>query len=100
MDLKETVNKQVTFMGKTPGGCKLVIHDLLDNGRDIFQFMQLFDEAAIEKFYYTHAVDIDELCATDNDMLPEEVSMCEGTKHALEKTLMIIEGEIKNGKRD
>lgn len=97
MSLKETVRKQVNFMGRTPGGCKLVIHDLLDNGRDIFQFMQLFNEEAIEDFYYAHAAEIDEICAEDQEALAEEASIHNGTKLALEKTLILIEGEIKNG---
>jgi len=96
MNLKERVKAQVTFMGKTPGGCKLVLRSLLDDGRDVSQFMQLFNEKAIEEFYYEHASEIDELCAEDQDVLPEDASMFDGTKHALEKTLMLIEHEIKN----
>lgn len=95
MNLKDKVSKQVTFMGKTPGGCKLVLHNLLDNGRDIFQFMQLFTEKAIEDFYYEHAVEIDEICAEDEE-LGQLAGIRNGTKLALEKTLMIIEGELKN----
>ena len=83
-------------MGKTPGGCKLVLHNLLDNGRDVFQFMQLFTDAAIEDFYYAYSREIDELCAEDSDMLSGDTNVLEGTKLALEKTLVIIEGEIKN----
>lgn len=95
MNLKETVNSQVLFMGRTPGGCKLAIHNLLDNGRDIFQFMQLFNEEAIEEFYYDHAGDIDKLLEDDNIAI-ELLSMHDGTKLALEKTLMLIEQELKN----
>lgn len=100
MTLKERVHEQVLFAGKTPGGCKLALHNLLDNGRDVFQFMQLFNKEDIEGFYYAYAQEIDELCAGDVDMLSgEEISMREGTKHALEKTLMLIEGEIKDVNR-
>jgi len=94
MNLKDRVGKQVAFVGKTPGGCKLVIHNLLDNGRDIFQFMQLFTKAAIEAFYYEYAIEIDLLCAEDES--EAATNIFEYTKLALEKTLMIIEGEIKN----
>ena len=96
MNLKESVSKQVTFMGKTPGGCKLVLHNLLDNGRDILQFMQLFNEKAIEAFYHKHASEIDALCAEDEE-LGQMSGVQNGTKLALEKTLMLIEGELKNG---
>jgi len=100
MSLKETVNGRVSFVGKTPGGCLLAIHHLLDAKRDVFQFMQLFNEEAIEEFYYAYAREIDELCAEDDDVLSEDANMEEGTKYALEKTLMVIEDEIKNAKRD
>lgn len=99
MSLKEKVSNQVAFMGKTPGGCKLVLRNLLDDGRDVFQFMQLFNEEAIEEFYYEYAVEIDQLCAEDQE-LGQMLGMREGTKLALEKTLIIIEGEIKNGNRN
>lgn len=98
MHLKMAVSKQVKFMGKTPGGCKLVLHNLLDNGQDVFQFMQLFDEAAIAEFYDTHQEEIDKLCIEDQENY-EEASEYESVKLALEKTLMLIEGEIKNGNR-
>lgn len=94
MNLKEKVSAQVASVGKTPGGCKLVIHNLLDNGRDIFQFMQLFTKEAIEDFYYKYAVEIDLLCAEDESEAATDTF--EYTKLALEKTLMVIEGEIKN----
>jgi len=96
MDLKESVSKQVTFMGKTPGGCKLVLRSLLDDGRDILQFMQLFTDADIATFYDTHQEEIDVLCIEDQENY-EEASEYESVKLALEKTLMLIEGEIKNG---
>lgn len=96
MTLRETVRKQVDFVGKTPGGRKLILHHLLDAGRDVFQFMQLFDQAAIIAFYYQHAGAIDELCTEDQEMLPAGAGMQECTKFALEKTLILIEGEIKN----
>jgi len=98
MHLKIVVSKQVSFMGKTPGGCKLVLHNLLDNGRDVFQFMQLFSDTAVMDFYYEHAVEIDTLCTEDGEA-PEGINIREGTKLALEKTLIIIEGEIKNGSK-
>lgn len=95
MNLKERVSAQVTFMGKTPGGCKLVLRSLLDDGRDVFQFMQLFNEKDIELFYCKHVAEIDELCAEDEE-LGQLLGVRNGTKLALEKTLIIIEGEIKN----
>lgn len=95
MNLKESVSKRVTFMGRTPGGCKLVLHNLLDDGRDVFQFMQLFTKASIEAFYYEYVTEIDALCTEDGGY--EEANIQEGVKLALEKTLMLIEGEIKNG---
>lgn len=96
MNLKESVSKQVAFSGRTPGGCKLVLKNLLDHGQDVFQFMQLFNEIDINNFYFAHAKEIDEICAADQEALPEEASIREGTKLALEKTLIIIEDEIKN----
>lgn len=98
MNLKERVSNQVAFMGKTPGGCKLVLRNLLDDGRDVFQFMQLFTTADIDKFYDTHEEEIDELCTEDQENY-EEASEYESVKLALEKTLMLIEGEIKNDNR-
>lgn len=95
MNLKEAVSNQVAFTGRTPGGCKLVLRSLLNDGRDVFQFMQLFDKRAIEEFYHTYSVEIDELCAEDEE-LAEDASMQTGTKLALELVLIIIEGEIKN----
>ena len=95
MNLKERVKAQVTFMGKTPGGCKLVLRSLLDDGRDVFQFMQLFNEADIEGFYYAYAAEIDQFCAEDEE-LGQTLGVQNGTKLALEKTLILIEGEIKN----
>lgn len=94
MTLKEHVHKQVLFAGGTPGGCKLLLKNLLDHGRDVFQFMQLFTPLDIEDFYYNHAVEIDRLCA-DDEGPTANARMQELTKLALEKTLMIIEGEIK-----
>lgn len=96
MNLKESVSNQVAFNGGTPGGCKLLLTNLLDHGRDVFQFMQLFSPHTIDEFYYTHAVEIDAICAEDEEILPEDASMLAMTKLALEKTLIIIEGEIKN----
>lgn len=98
MNLKERVSAQVTFMGKTPGGCKLVLRSLLDDGRDVFQFMQLFNTKDIDAFYDTYEDEIDMLCVEDQEGY-EEASERDSVKLALEKTLIIIEGEIKNGKR-
>lgn len=95
MNLKESVSKQLAFSGRTPGGCKLVIHNLLDNGQNIFQFMQLFNEKDIEAFYHEHAEEIDEICAEDQE-LGQMLGICEGTKIALERTLMLIEVDVKN----
>jgi len=95
MDLKMVVNERVTFMGRTPGGCKLALHNLLDNSRDVFQFMQLFNDADIATFYDAHQEEIDALCIEDQEDY-EEASEYESVKLALEKTLMLIEGEIKN----
>lgn len=95
MSLNDVVGNQVAKMGSTPGGCKLLLHDLLDNGRDVFQFMQLFNEKAIESFYYGHAGEIDRLCA-EHAELPEGASIREGTKLALEKVLILIEAEMKS----
>ncbi len=94
MRLKMVVNKQVMLMGKTPGSRKLILHNLLDNGRDICQFMQLFDNTAVETFYDEHAGEIDEMCTEDVDLLPTGVSIADQVRHALEKTLMLIEHEI------
>lgn len=96
MNLKESVSNQVAFSGRTPGGCKLVLHDLLDNGRDVFQFMQLFNEQDIKNFAFRHTEEITTLCAEDDEILPAGASLKAMTKLALEKTLIIIEGEIKN----
>lgn len=96
MTLREKVQKQVTFMGRTPGGCRLVLHDLLDNGRDVFQFMQLFTEDEVEVFYYIHAKEIDTLCTEDEvEGLAAETTIHGDTKLALEKILMLIEGDMK-----
>ena len=97
MTLREQVYKQVLFMGKTPGGCKLVLHNLLDNGRDIFQFMQLFNQEAITNFYYNYQEEIGDLLREDNALLID-AGVREYVKLALEKVLMLIEGEIKNDK--
>ena len=96
MDLKETVRNQVAFVGKTPGGCKLALRSLLDDGRDVLQFMQLFTQEAIKDFAFTHADEIATICAEDEEILPSGASMQAMTKLALEKTLILIEGEIKN----
>jgi len=96
MDLKEAVSNQVAFTGGSPGGCKLVLRNLLDDGRDVFQFMQLFTQEAIKAFAFTHAEEIATICAEDEEILPSGASMQAMTKLALEKTLIIVEGEIKN----
>ena len=100
MNLKESVSNQVAFSGGTPGGCKLLLKNLLDHGRDVFQFMQLFNEKAIQTFYYEHFGDIDLLVAEDEGdegFVAAHADMVAGVKLALEKTLIIVEGEIKNG---
>lgn len=96
MTLKEQVHKQVLFAGGTPGGCKLTLKNLLDHGRDVFQFMQLFTPLDIEDFYYRNAVEIDRLCIDDTDGLMVDPNMQTLTKLALEKVLMLIEGEMKH----
>ena len=95
MTLNEVVQKQVIARGNTLGGQRLAICNLLDHGQDIFQFMQLFTAKAIESFYYGFAAEIDTLCAED-EILPTDAGICEYTKLAVEKTLMLIEGELKN----
>lgn len=95
MTLREQVDKQVLLRGNTPGGCKLVLHNLLDNGRDIFQFMQLFNGRDIDEFYDAHEDEIDKLCTDDQEDY-EEANEYDSVRLALEKTLMLIEGEIKN----
>lgn len=94
-NLKAGVRAQVIFMGRTPGGCRLVIHGLLDEGRDIFHFMQLFDEDAMRTFYKKFKDEIHRICAEDEFMCGC-AGWCELTKGALERTLMLIEDEIKN----
>jgi len=100
MTLKERVHKQVQFMGKTPGGCQLAIRNLLDHGRDVFQFMQLFDESATKKFYYENREEIDTLCSEEDELTAKaELTGSWEYQHvklALEKTLMLIEAEMKN----
>jgi len=96
MNLKERVSNQVAFIGKTPGGCKLVLRNLLDDGRDVFQFMQLFSQEAIVGFYRTHQEEIGELCREEEELTIDARSVRGYVKLALEKTLMLIEGEIKN----
>ncbi|GAG33108.1 unnamed protein product, partial [marine sediment metagenome] len=59
------------------------------------QFMQLFDSSAIVAFYHEYGTEIEKLCAEDQETLEIEGSMEECTKHALEKVLMLIEGELK-----
>lgn len=95
MSLKDVVGNQVAKMGRTPGGCKLLLRGLLDGGRDVFQFMQLFNKVDIGRFYYCHQIEIDELCAEDEE-LGQLAGTQNGTKLALEKTLMLVEAEIKN----
>lgn len=95
MTLREQVHKQVLLMGRTPGGCKLTLHNLLDNGRDVFQFMQLFKQEDIVQFYYNYQEEIGTLC-TEEDELVTDPSVRGYVKLALEKTLILIEGEIKN----
>lgn len=95
MLLKEQVRNQVLFAGSTPGGCRLTLKNLLDHGRDVFQFMQLFTPLDVEDFYYNHAVEIDQFCA-DDDVLADNPGMAQLTKFALEKVLMLIEGEMTN----
>ena len=96
MDLKEAVSNQVAFTGGSPGGCKLVLRNLLDDGRDVFQFMQLFTQDAIVEFYHTHQEAIRKFCS-EEDELVTDASVRGYVKLALEKVLIIIEGEIKNG---
>ena len=96
MTLKERVHKQVLFAGGTPGGCKLVLKNLLDNGRDVFQFMQLFGQEAIVQFYYDYQEEISALFREDDGLLVDE-GVRGYVKLALEKILMLIEGEIKKG---
>ncbi len=99
MTLTGQVEKQVQFMGKSPGGCKLLLRNLLDDGRSIFQFMQLFDERAIEECYYKNREEIDILCY-EEDELTAKVELTGSWEHqhvkfALEKILILIESEIK-----
>jgi len=99
MTLKETINNQLIFAGRTPGGCCLVLKNLLDCGRDIHQFMQLFTAPDIEAFYQLHQDEIDDLCSEDEELMTD-ASVYGYTKLALEKTLMLIEAEMKNGGND
>lgn len=94
MVLKEQVHKQVLFAGGTPGGCKLTLKNLLDHGRDVLQFMQLFTPEDVEDFYYKNATEIDRLCLDDDDEDTASASIQVFTKTALEKILMTIEGEM------
>jgi len=99
MTLKEQVRTQVQFMGKTPGGQKLVLCGLLNDGRDIFQFMQLFSESAIKKFYHENREEVDRLCSEEDEMTAAaELTGAWEQDHlklAFEKILMVIESEIK-----
>ncbi len=106
MTLTGQVEKQVQFMGKSPGGCKLLLRSLLDDGRSIFQFMQLFDERAIKEFYYKNREEIDTLCSEEDELTAPVVKIepkveltgsweYQHAKFALEKILMLIESEIK-----
>lgn len=95
MDLKEAVSNQVAFTGRSPGGCKLILRNLLDDGRDIFQFMQLFKQEDIVEFYHTHREAICKFCS-EEDELVVDASVRGYVKLALEKVLIVIEGEIKN----
>lgn len=103
MKLKEQVGNQVAFVGKSPGGCKLVLKDLLDGGRDVLQFMQLFSEQTIEHFYAEHQEEIQGLYAENPELLDGTISdervgtgLRATTRLALEKTLIVIENELKN----
>ncbi|KKN52386.1 hypothetical protein LCGC14_0613030 [marine sediment metagenome] len=94
MTLLEAVRKRVNLNGHTMGGRLLAIKNILDHSRDVFQFMQLFNEADIGMFYESYGGEI-------NKMYIEEVELVENnslravTKLALEKTLMLIEVELK-----
>lgn len=100
MTLREQVQKQLQFMGKTPGGCKLTLCNLLDHQRDVFQFMQLFDTRAIDECYYKYRSEIDTICSED-DALVAEAELTgdwerDHLKCALERMLMLIEKELKD----
>ena len=93
MTLLETVHERVLFNGRTPGGCQLVLNNLLDCGRDVFQFMRLFSVTDVNKFYFSHQEEIDNLCNEDEELL-DGLYNPSYTKLALEKCLMLIEQEI------
>lgn len=92
---KEVVRKQVVFTGRTPGGCRLILRSILNDGRDVFQFMQLFRNDDVDKFFRRYAVEINNICTADG-FLADDVNWCELTKAALERVLMLIEVEMKN----
>lgn len=99
MSLSKRVHEQIVFMGKTPGGCKLVLCNLLDHQRDIFQFMQLFTAQAIKECYYKYRKEVDGICSED-DVLVAEAELTgawerDHLKCALERILMLIEKELK-----
>jgi len=57
--------------------------------------MQLFNEKAIKDFAFTYAEEIATICTEDEEIPPSGASMQVMTKLALEKTLMLIEQELK-----
>lgn len=94
MNLLEEVRERVLFNGRTPGGCQLVLNNLLDYNRDVFQFIQLFTARDINMFYLKHQVEIDELGEEDQELLTEPPGVQTWVKLALEKCLMQVETEI------
>lgn len=96
MLLTGIVRKQLWARGQTPGARNLVLNLLLDQGQDIFQFMHLFSCRDVNNFYLKYQNEIDSLCEEDELFKPfEEVEIPSYVKLALEKTLMLIEQELK-----
>lgn len=94
MHLKKIVSERLTARGRTHAGCEQVLHHLLDEGQDVCEFMQLFNEANINAFYLTYDDEIDALCGEDE--FPEQMGAREWVTSALQKILMLIEEEMKD----
>lgn len=94
MSLQDAVQARVDYVGRSPAGRKFILLDLLDYGRDVHEFMQLFRKEDIEAFYRKHQSEIDALYEEDMVLLPDP-SASGRIKLAVEKTLMIIEAEME-----
>lgn len=89
MDLKTKVLERLRTVGSTVGSQKLALQYVLDNQRDIFQFMQLWSETDILCFYGEHCQEVEIRCA-EQEMFMDSAPR-DKLKFALEQILMEVE---------